>query len=82
MPKIPRLSGRKLISILEAHGYELKRQRGSHVVMRNGSSVCVVPNHKEIKTGTLAGVFIFPPRGVAVYTLRPRDGSGIVAGAS
>jgi predicted RNA binding protein YcfA (HicA-like mRNA interferase family) len=56
MPKIPRLSGRKLISILEAHGYERKRQRGSHVVMRNGSSVCVVPNHKEIKTGTLAGV--------------------------
>jgi predicted RNA binding protein YcfA (HicA-like mRNA interferase family) len=56
MPRIPRLSGREIISILEAHGYERKRQRGSHVVMRCGSSVCVVPDHKEVKTGTLAGI--------------------------
>jgi hypothetical protein len=29
MPKLPRLSGREVISVLEAHGYERKRQRGS-----------------------------------------------------
>src|SRR4029077_699826 len=58
MPKIPQLSGRKIISILEAHGYQRKRQRGSHVVMRKGSSVCVVPDHKEVKTGTLAGILM------------------------
>jgi predicted RNA binding protein YcfA (HicA-like mRNA interferase family) len=56
MPKLPPLSGREVISILEAHGYERKRQRGSHVIMRNGPSVCVVPDHKELKTGTLAGI--------------------------
>ena len=56
MPKYPPLSGKRIISILEAHGYERKRQKGSHVVMRKGSSVCVVPNHKEVKTGTLAGL--------------------------
>jgi predicted RNA binding protein YcfA (HicA-like mRNA interferase family) len=26
------------------------------MVLRHGSSGCVVPNHKEIKTGTLAGI--------------------------
>jgi predicted RNA binding protein YcfA (HicA-like mRNA interferase family) len=56
MPKLPRLSGKEIISILTAHGFERKRQRGTHVVMRKGSSVCVVPDHKEVKTGTLAGI--------------------------
>lgn len=32
------------------------RQNGSHIVLRRGSSGCVVPNYKEIKVGTLAGV--------------------------
>ena len=56
MPKYPALSGREIVAILEAHGYEFKRQKGSHIIMRNGSSVCVVPDHKEVKTGTLAGL--------------------------
>jgi len=37
-------------------GFEIARQRGSHVVLRKGSHGCVVPNHKELKTGTLAGI--------------------------
>ena len=32
------------------------RQRGSHVVMRRGAVGTVVPLHKELKTGTLAGI--------------------------
>jgi predicted RNA binding protein YcfA (HicA-like mRNA interferase family) len=32
------------------------RQNGSHIVLRKGSSGCVVPNHKEIKVGTLADI--------------------------
>jgi predicted RNA binding protein YcfA (HicA-like mRNA interferase family) len=56
MPKIPPLSGGEMIALLEAHGYERKRQKGSHVILRKGSSVVVVPVHKELKTGTLAGI--------------------------
>lgn len=41
---------------LERLGFAVARQRGSHIVMRRGSSGCVVPNHRELKTGTLAGV--------------------------
>ncbi len=36
--------------------FVVTRQRGSHVVLRRGSVGCVVPDHRELKTGTLAGV--------------------------
>lgn len=56
MPKLPVLSGAQVVRALERLGFEQKRQRGSHVVMRKGAAGCVVPMHKEVKTGTLAGV--------------------------
>jgi predicted RNA binding protein YcfA (HicA-like mRNA interferase family) len=56
MPKLPRISGAEVVSALEHLGFSVTRQRGSHVVMRRGSSGCVVPNHREIKVGTLAGI--------------------------
>jgi predicted RNA binding protein YcfA (HicA-like mRNA interferase family) len=42
--------------VLEELGFAVARQRGSHIVMRRGSSGCVVPNHRELKLGTLMGV--------------------------
>jgi predicted RNA binding protein YcfA (HicA-like mRNA interferase family) len=56
MPKLPVLSGREVIGILERLGFEQMRQRGSHVVMRRGAAGCVVPLHPEVKRGTLAGI--------------------------
>ena len=56
MPSIPRVSGAEAIRALERLGFESVRQRGSHGVMRRGSVGCVVPNHRELKTGTLVGV--------------------------
>ena len=56
MPSLPRLSGREVIRALERLGFVVRRQRGSHVVLRRGSVGCVVPDHKELKTGTLNGV--------------------------
>jgi predicted RNA binding protein YcfA (HicA-like mRNA interferase family) len=56
MPKLPHVSGQETIRALERLGFEVMRQRGSHVVMRRQSAGCVVPNHREIKTGTLAGI--------------------------
>jgi predicted RNA binding protein YcfA (HicA-like mRNA interferase family) len=37
-------------------GFVVVRQRGSHIVLRRGSVGCVVPNHRELKIGTLSGV--------------------------
>lgn len=42
--------------MLERLGFEAVRQNGSHVVMRCGSRGCVVPLHKPVKVGTLAGL--------------------------
>jgi len=56
MPKLPRVSGAEVVRALERLGFVVARQRGSHIVLRRGASGCVVPNHRELKTGTLAGV--------------------------
>jgi len=56
MPKLPCVSGAKVAKALERLGFIRKRQRGSHLVMRRGSDVCVVPMHREVDQGTLRGV--------------------------
>ena len=56
MPKLPVLSGQEIVKVLERAGFEQVRQRGSHVVMRRAGGGCVVPLHKEVKSGTLAGI--------------------------
>jgi predicted RNA binding protein YcfA (HicA-like mRNA interferase family) len=56
MPKLPHVSGTEIVRALERLGFEQTRQRGSHVVLRRGPAICVVPLHKEVKTGTLAGL--------------------------
>ena len=56
MPKLPVISAVEAIKALERLGFTVVRQRGSHMVLRRGSSGCVVPNHRELKVGTLSGV--------------------------
>lgn len=56
MPKLPVVSGAETIRALERLGFVVARQRGSHIVLRKGATGCVVPNHREIKVGTLRGI--------------------------
>ena len=56
MPKLPHLSGSEIIRALERLGFHNARQKGSHVILKRGSSGCVVPLHREVKIGTLAGL--------------------------
>lgn len=56
MPKLPIVSGAEVVRALQRLGFAVIRQRGSHIVMRRDSSGCIVPNHRELKTGTLAGL--------------------------
>ncbi|MEO7725174.1 MAG: type II toxin-antitoxin system HicA family toxin [Chthoniobacterales bacterium] len=55
MPRLPRISGAEAVRRLERLGFSVARQRGSHVVLRRGAAGCVIPNHRELKIGTLAG---------------------------
>ncbi|WP_224408443.1 MULTISPECIES: type II toxin-antitoxin system HicA family toxin [Chromatiaceae] len=49
-----------MCGILENHGFIKARQRGSHIVMQKqvpGSTITVpVPDHKEIRAGTLFSI--------------------------
>jgi predicted RNA binding protein YcfA (HicA-like mRNA interferase family) len=56
-PKLPSISSRKLIKVLEDIGYQVVRQRGSHIRLRDETDPehlpVTVPNHKTIKPGLL-----------------------------
>ncbi|MHB8519671.1 MAG: type II toxin-antitoxin system HicA family toxin [Limisphaerales bacterium] len=56
MRKLPDVSGREARHALERLGFLLKRQSGSHVILRRGNRGCVVPMHREISRGTLKGI--------------------------
>jgi len=61
MPKLKKLSGRKLVKILcNKFGFVTKRQKGSHILLVKGNRHdrvgCVVPLHRELKIGTLKGI--------------------------
>ena len=56
MPKLPHISGAEVQRALERPGFTKIRQSGSHVVMKRKAKGCVVPMHREVKVGTLAGI--------------------------
>jgi predicted RNA binding protein YcfA (HicA-like mRNA interferase family) len=46
MPKLPRLSARQIIAVLEKVGFSLARQSGSHMIYKNSEGKRVtVPFH-------------------------------------
>lgn len=57
-PRQPVLSGERLIKALRKEGWEVVRQRGSHVRLKKPGRrhALVVPLHKELRRGTLAGI--------------------------
>ena len=59
MTKLPRgLTGKEVVRALERAGFYVKRQKGSHIVLRrdNPFAQVVVPDHKSLDTGTLASI--------------------------
>ena len=56
MAKLPVLSGKELVRLLEKSGFCVLRQRGSHVSMQKEAYKTVVPLHEELAKGTLLGI--------------------------
>jgi predicted RNA binding protein YcfA (HicA-like mRNA interferase family) len=56
--RLPVVSGQQLIAALEKVGWVAVRQRGSHVRLKHErhATSLVVPLHRELKRGTLAGI--------------------------
>lgn len=55
---LPVLSGQRLVKALERAGWEVTRQRGSHVRLKHPDRriPVTVPLHRELKRGTLSGI--------------------------
>lgn len=55
MPRLPRISGRKAVRAFQGAGWEVDRQRGSHVVLTKPGSIYTlsVPLHRVLGPGLL-----------------------------
>ncbi|MGH3273622.1 MAG: type II toxin-antitoxin system HicA family toxin [Streptosporangiaceae bacterium] len=56
-PRIPRLSSKEMLRILEQDGFTVVHTRGSHCKLRKGSRVVIVPlNRDPLRVGTQADI--------------------------
>lgn len=56
MVRLPAISGWDLVRALQKAGFEVVRQKGSHVSLQKGAHKTVVPLHDELARGTLLGI--------------------------
>jgi predicted RNA binding protein YcfA (HicA-like mRNA interferase family) len=57
MSRLANVTARECISALQKAGFVFERQKGSHVIMRNGGYTPIVPNPPgNIKPGTLRSI--------------------------
>lgn len=60
MSGLPVISGRQAVTALQRIGYELVRQKGSHMRLRHPNdptkAPVTVPDHKDLKTGMLRAI--------------------------
>ncbi len=55
MPSVPVLKPRQVVRAFEKLGWEIARQKGSHIILVKSGHVATlsVPNHPEVARGTL-----------------------------
>jgi len=58
--KLKRFSGMQVCQLLQKHGFQEVRRKGSHIIMQkqlsDGTVTVPVPDHREIRTGTLLSI--------------------------
>lgn len=55
MPELPQLSGRETVKVFRTLGWEVTRQKGSHIILTKTGHIATlsVPDHKKVAKGTL-----------------------------
>jgi predicted RNA binding protein YcfA (HicA-like mRNA interferase family) len=75
MPKLRRLAGRDILTILYGFGFQQVSQRGSHVKLvrevDRTRQVLTIPLHTELDSGTLRAIFRQVSRFISEEELRP-----------
>jgi predicted RNA binding protein YcfA (HicA-like mRNA interferase family) len=58
MSKLPCVSGQDAVSALRKAGFYIRRQHGSHIILRRDKPFAqtVVPDHLELDSGTLRAI--------------------------
>ena len=58
MSFLPVISGKECVSAMEKLGFYVKRQSGSHIIMRRDEPFgqLTIPNHKTLDRGTLYNI--------------------------
>ncbi len=58
MSGLPSISGRECVRALSKAGFHVRRQEGSHLVLRRDDPFAqvVVPDHRELDRGTLRAI--------------------------
>lgn len=46
------VSGKQMVKVFRKIGFQVDRQRGSHIVMSRDDIILVIPNHKTVAKGT------------------------------
>jgi predicted RNA binding protein YcfA (HicA-like mRNA interferase family) len=54
MPLLPNLSGRDVVGVFAKDGWQMARQRGSHMILvkEDHMATLSVPDHREVAKGT------------------------------
>ena len=54
--RLPVISGEDVIKALKKKDFKIVRIKGSHVKLKKGDRVVIVPLHRELKRGTLLAI--------------------------
>ena len=76
MPKLRRLAGAEVVTILGRFGFRVHAQRGSHVKLKRvlpdgATQTLTVPLHAQLDTGTCRAILRQASRHVPLQELRP-----------
>ena len=60
MPPIPLLRPREVIKTFEKFGWQVARQKGSHIILTKEGHIATlsIPNHPEVARGTLRSLIV------------------------
>jgi predicted RNA binding protein YcfA (HicA-like mRNA interferase family) len=56
LSKLPLLSWREVVKALTKAGFQVARQRGSHLILVKDERIVPVPKHEQIKKGLLMAI--------------------------
>ena len=82
MARLPQVSGREAVAAFQRAGFEIKRQRGSHIAMTKAGSLHTlsIPDHSQIKPGTHSGRRFARPASPSTSSSRSSNKSSPPAG--